>query len=137
MSQEYVKVANIEMFQITMERFLREAVTKYLSEGVLDEVVLDTSEKREAFKKNCRNMKLEEEVLLYKGRRNDWLPIPTPEQVDSLLFKVHVKNAKEGESGFGKKHYKGLQMHVEALSQAGWAFPIGMGGLKAVAEELV
>ena len=80
-----------------MERFLREAIMKYLTEGVLDETVLNTSDKREAFKKNLRNMKMEGGTLLYKGRRNDWLPIPTPEQVDNLLYKVHVKGVKAGE----------------------------------------
>ena len=118
-----------------MERFLREAITRYLTEGTLDETVLDSRDKREAFKKNCRNMKFERGVRYYRGRRNDFLPIPTPEQVDNLLYKIHIKNYKEGESGIGKKHYRGLQRHVEALSNAGWAFPIGMGGLKAVAEE--
>ena len=123
------------IFQSTMERFLREAITRYLTEGTLDETVLDSRDKREAFKKNCRNMKFERGVLYYRGRRNDFLPIPTPEQVDNLLYKIHIKNYKEGESGIGKKHYRGLQLHVEALSNAEWAFPIGMGGLKAVAEE--
>ena len=123
------------IFQSTMERFLREAITRYLTEGALDGTVLDSRDKREAFKKNCRNMKFERGVLYYRGRRNDFLPIPTPEQVDDLLYKIHIKNYKEGESGIGKKDYRGLQLHVEALSNAGWAFPIGMGGLKAVAEE--
>ena len=80
-------------------------------------------------------MKFENGMLYYEGRKSHFLPIPTPEQVDNLLYKVHIKNFKEGESGFGKKHYRGLHIHVEALSNAGWAFPIGMGGLKAVAEE--
>ena len=123
------------LFQITMERFLREAITRFPVEHPLDETVLDTYEQKEAFKKNCRNMEMVDGKIMYKGRRNDWLPIPTPEQLDNLLFKVHVKNWKERESGIGKKHYRGVQLHVEALSNAGWAFPIGMGGLKAVAEE--
>ena len=118
-----------------MERFLREAITKFLTEGTLDETVLDSRDKREASEKNFRNMKFETGVLFYQGRRNDFLSIPIPEQVDILLYEFHIKNYKEGESGFGKKHYRGVQLHVEALSNAGWAFPIGMGGLKAVAEE--
>ena len=78
-------------------------------------------------------MKFERGVVYYKERRNDFSPIP--EQVDNLLFKIHIKNYKEGESGFEKKHYRGLQLHVEALSNAGLSNPISMGGLKAVAEE--
>ena len=118
-----------------MERFLHEAIVKYLNDGVLDTSVLKTSEKRENFKKVCRSLKVQKGVLMYKGRRNEFLPVPTPEQVDNLLYKVHVKKWKEGESDVGKKHYRGVQLHIDALSGAGWAYPASLGGLKALAEE--
>ena len=118
-----------------MERFLHEAIVKYLNDGVLDTSVSKTSEKRENFKKACHSLKVEKGVLMYKGRRNEFLPVPTPEQVDNLLYKVHVKKWKEGESDFGKKHYRGVQLHIDALSGAGWVYPASLGGLKALAEE--
>ena len=114
---------------------MHEAIVKYLNDGVLDTSVLKTSEKRENFKKVCRSLKVEKGVLMYKGRRNEFLPVPTPEQVDNLLYKVHVKKWKEGESDVGKKHYRGVQLHIDALSGAGWAYPASLGGLKALAEE--
>ena len=118
-----------------MERFLHEAIVKYLKDGVLDTSVLKTAEKRENFKKVCRSLKVENGVLMYKGRRNEFLPVPTKEQVDNLLYKFHVKKWKEGESDVGKKHNRGLHLHIDALSGAGWAYPAGLGGLKALAEE--
>ena len=118
-----------------MDRFLHEAIVKYLNEGVLDLTFLKTSEKGENFKKLCRRLKVEEGVLMYKRRRSGYLPVPTTEQVDNILHKVHIKDCKEGESGVGKKHYRGLQLHIDALSEAKVAFPAAMGGIKALAEE--
>ena len=107
-----------------MDRFLREAVVAFLKERKLDTEVLSTAEKRTNFNHFCENMKLDDNGrLLYKGRRHGFRSVPTSEQVDSRLFKVHVKGYKEGESDLGKAHYRGTQKHIDALSNAGWHYP--------------
>ena len=90
-----------------MESFLHEAIIKYLNDGALDTSVLKKSEERENFKKMFLSLKVDNGVLMYKERKNEFLPVPTPEQVDNLLYKVHVKKWKEGERDVGKKHYWG------------------------------
>ena len=119
-----------------MDRFLRDAVVKYLKEGRLDNEVLNSAKKRADFKKFCTNMKLDAEgKLLYKGRRHDFRPVPIPEQVDDILFKVHVKGYKEGESDFNKEHYRGAQKHIDALSNGGFGYPSALGGLASLVNE--
>ena len=81
-------------------------------------------------------MTMEKGMLLHKGRRNDFPPIPTPEQVDTLLYKVHVEGVKARESGSGNKHYRGWG----AITRGGLIESrVGVSdwneGLKAVAEQ--
>ena len=119
-----------------MDRFLREAVMAYLKEGKMDTVVLTTAEKRGNFKKFCLNVKVGmDRKLQYKGRRHDFRPVTTPEQMDNILYKVHVKAYKEGESDFNKEHYRGAQRHIDALSNAGFGYPSALGGLAALVNE--
>ena len=110
-----------------MDRFLREAIEKYLTSGAMDHSVLDSSEKRENFKKVCRMMKVEDGVLKYKGRTTDFRPIPTPEEVIPVLLEVHV-----GDRG---NHRTAKQPMVKRLSDKGYAFPASLGGLQALVEE--
>ena len=120
----------IDIFQICsiMDRYLREACEKWIVQGVLDKKVLDTSEKRENFKKFCRSLSVQDDVLMYKGRSAS-VPkvVPTPEQVWVVLHPVHL--------GAGGKHVGTVQTLVNALSEAGYAFPIGHGGLAALVKE--
>ena len=123
------------VFDFNIDRFLHEAIVKYLNEAVLDSSVLKTSQKRENFKKLCRSLKVERGILMYKGRRNEYIPAPTPEQVDNILYKVHIKDWKKNETVGKRKHYRGVQMHIDALSEARVAYPAALGGLKALAGE--
>ena len=52
-----------------MERFLHEAIIKYLNDGALDTSVLKKSEERENFKKVFLSLKVENGVLMYKKKR--------------------------------------------------------------------
>ena len=120
------------------DRFLHEAHVKDLNDGVLDNTVLKTSEKHGNFRKLCRSLKVENGVLMYKGQRNEYPPVPIPEQVGNLLYKVHIRDWKKGKNVGKTELYRGVQLHiVAALSEARVAYPAALGGLKALAEEWV
>ena len=128
----------IEMFQSVFENgsLFERGCHGIFEGGKMDTVVLTTAEKRGNFKKFCLNMKVGmDRKLQYKGRRHDFRPVPTPEQMDNILYKVHVKAYKEGESDFNKEHYRGAQRHIDALSNAGFGYPSALGGLAALVNE--
>ena len=118
------------MYFREMDPYLREAVEKWISKRELDETILTTGERRENFKKYCRNLTVIEGVLRYKGRvPNVPKIVPTPEQVWEVLDPIHRRSSK--------KHVMGEQKLVEALSAAGYAYPIADGGLASLVKELV
>ena len=91
-------------------------------EGVLVKKVHNTGEKRENFREICRSLSVENDVLMYKGRHPSVKKIvPTPAQVWVVLDPIH--------RGGHEKHVCPKQTLVEALSEAGYAFPIANGGL--------
>ena len=100
-----------------MVRYMREACEKWLMEVVFDKKVLDTGEKLENFKKSCRSLSVENDVLMYKGRHPGGKKIvPTPEQVWVVLDQVH--------QGTHDKHVCHKQTLVAAPSDAGCALPL-------------
>ena len=113
-----------------MDPFFREAVEKYLTDGTIDQNVLKTSEKRENFKKFCRNLQLQPDgILLYKSRKHEIRPVPTPDEISSVLVNVHV-----ADNGLHRKDQKAM---ITALSNSGYAYPAALGGLASVVGEYV
>ena len=113
-----------------MDRYLREACEKYLLHKEIDNGILDTSEKRENFKKFCRSLSIEDGVLKYKGRQpNIARTVPTPEQVFEVLDPLH--------RGSRSKHSCDVRVLGDALSKAGYGFPIGLGGVSSLVVEYV
>ena len=114
-----------------MDRYLREACEKWITKEELDENILMTGEKRDNFKKYCRNLTVVDGTLMYKGRKPN-VPkiVPTPEQVWEILDPIH-----RGSSSSAKSHVCSPKRLTEALSAAGFAFPIADGGLAALVKE--
>ena len=113
-----------------MDMYLREAIMKYLETQEVNDTVLATSEKRKTFRRVCESISLKDGKLLCKGRsREEPKVIPTPQQVDDCLYERHL--------GLLGRHLTDKKTLVGALSNAGYGYPVNLGGLGALVDELV
>ena len=74
----------------TMDMFLREAVEKYLADGMANDTFLKMKEKRQSFVKFCRSLGIPNGKLCYKDRSDDEPKVvSTPQEVDECLNEKH------------------------------------------------
>ena len=103
---------------------------KYLETHEVNDTVLTTSIKRKNFRQFCEAITLKDGKLFCKARtENELKVIPTPQQVDDCLHNCHL--------GLLGRHIMDKKTHVKALSNAGYAYPAGLGGLNALVDEFV